>query len=69
MPTLDLSAEAAAVGLELDTAELERLSPAERDAICLTWQGRMLNEHVSARGSSEEELVEAGSVGSGSAAG
>jgi hypothetical protein len=49
MPTLDLSAEAAAVGLDLNGEELDALSPSEREAICQTWQGRMLNEHVSAR--------------------
>ncbi len=47
MPTLDLTAEAAAIALDLP--ELDLLSEPERGAIRLTWQGRMLNEHVSAR--------------------
>lgn len=47
MTTLDLQREGEALAGEI--AGLPQLDPAERAAAIRTWQGRMVNEHISAR--------------------
>lgn len=49
MSSLDLRGAADRAELRLDARTLERLDEVERTAAILTWRGRMLNEHVSAR--------------------